>query len=32
MADQLNISESTSKTQLMKAKNMLRNKLEEVLK
>ncbi len=32
IADQLNISESTSKTQLMKAKNMLRNKLEEVLK
>lgn len=32
IADQLDISESTSKTQLMKAKNMLRLKLEDVLK
>ncbi len=32
IAEQLRISESTSKTQLMKAKNMLRSKLEEVLK
>lgn len=32
IADKLGISENTSKTQLMKAKNMLRNKLEEVFK
>jgi len=32
IADQLGISESTSKTQLMKAKNMLRIKLEDVFK
>lgn len=32
IGEQLNISESTSKTQLMKAKNMLKSKLEEVLK
>jgi RNA polymerase sigma factor (sigma-70 family) len=32
IAQQLNITESTSKTQLMKAKNMLRLKLEDVLK
>lgn len=32
IAEQLGISESTSKTQLMKAKNMLRMKLEDVFK
>ena len=32
IADQLGISESTSKTQLMKAKNMLRLRLEDVFK
>jgi len=32
IGDKLGISENTSKTQLMKAKNMLRNKLEEVFK
>ncbi len=31
IADILNISENTSKTQLLKAKKMLRNQLEEVL-
>jgi RNA polymerase sigma factor (sigma-70 family) len=31
IGEQLNISENTSKTQLMKAKNMLKNKLEEIL-
>lgn len=31
IAQQLNISESTSKTQLMKAKNLLKMKLEDVL-
>lgn len=30
IAEQLNITESTSKTQLMKAKNFLKSKLEEV--
>lgn len=32
ISDQLNISENTSKTQLMKAKNMLRNKIEAAFK
>lgn len=32
IGEKLKISENTSKTQLMKAKNMLRNKLEEVFK
>jgi RNA polymerase sigma factor (sigma-70 family) len=32
IAEQLNISENTSKTQLMKAKNMLRNKIEAAFK
>lgn len=32
IGEQLNITESTSKTQLMKAKNMLRSRLEEILK
>ena len=32
IADQLGISESTSKTQLMKAKNMLRLMFEDILK
>ena len=31
IAEMLSISESTSKTQLLKAKNMLRNQLEKVL-
>ena len=32
IGQQLGISESTSKTQLMKAKNMLKGKLETILK
>ncbi len=32
IGDQLNISENTSKTQLMKAKNLLKMKIEEILK
>ena len=32
IAEQLNISESTSKTQLMKAKNLLKEKIEMILK
>ena len=31
IAEMLSISENTSKTQLLKAKNMLRNQLEKVL-
>jgi len=32
ISEQLKISENTSKTQLMKAKNMLRNKIEAAFK